>query len=291
LASFSFWCNILLMVYVLIALLGLCLGSFVNALVWRTHQLSLAKKKQKISKEKLSILKGRSVCTECGHELGVSDLIPIISWVSLNGNCRYCKKKISWQYPLVESISAVFFVTAYYLWPNFVDNGTVIEYAIFGSFLIGITIGLALSVYDFRWKLLPNKLVKPFALAGAFYAFASILTSNNVSDRIISVLAAITVAGGIFWVLYQVSDGKWIGGGDVKLGFALGLFMTGPIMAFMMIFLASLLGSFYALILKIVGKFNRKSHIPFGPFLLFATYIVVIYGQRIVDIYKDFLYL
>src|SRR5580700_9634934 len=113
------------MIIVVLAVLGLCLGSFVNALVWRLHEQSNPKQKTKNKKQKakqlsaneLSILRGRSMCPDCHHQLAAKDLVPVISWLDLRGKCRYCHRPISIQYPLVELATAGLFVFSYFFWP------------------------------------------------------------------------------------------------------------------------------------------------------------------------------
>src|SRR5690606_15326595 len=101
------------MVIIVLALLGLIFGSFVNALVYRLHEQSAQGKKQrtkgKVKNKQLSISKGRSICVHCKHELAWYDLIPVLSWLLLRGKCRYCHKPISRQYPVVELVTAAIF--------------------------------------------------------------------------------------------------------------------------------------------------------------------------------------
>src|SRR5579871_5847178 len=107
-----------MLIFILIVV-GLAAGSFVNALVWRVHEQSKKKKSAE-----LSILKGRSMCPRCKHELAASDLIPVLSWLWLRGKCRYCQKPISPQYPVVELAVALVFVSSYFWWPgNLTDDG------------------------------------------------------------------------------------------------------------------------------------------------------------------------
>jgi prepilin signal peptidase PulO-like enzyme (type II secretory pathway) len=94
------------------------------------------------------------------------------------------------------------------------------------------------------------------------------------------------VAGGIFWCLFQYSDGKWIGGGDVKLGFLIGAILASPILSVLYIFIASLIGTLVSLPLMITGRAKKTSHLPFGPFLLMSTFIVYLFGLSIVEWYK-----
>src|SRR4051812_7602742 len=105
----------MLMIYAILVVLGLCFGSFVNALVWRIHEQAEQGSKKKPNKsyiDKLSIRKGRSMCPHCRHELKALDLLPVVSWLALRGKCRYCGKPISVQYPLVELLTACLFVTS-----------------------------------------------------------------------------------------------------------------------------------------------------------------------------------
>src|SRR4051794_11351319 len=103
----------MVIVYAILLFLGLCFGSFINALVWRVHEQEKGKKTRN-----LSILHGRSQCPHCGHELAAKDLIPVISWLLLKGKCRYCGQPISRQYPAVEATTSGWFLLSYYFWPG-----------------------------------------------------------------------------------------------------------------------------------------------------------------------------
>ena len=94
------------------------------------------------------------------------------------------------------------------------------------------------------------------------------------------------VGGGLFYVLFQVSKGKWIGGGDVKLGWVLGLFLATPGRSFLMIFLAATLGSLVSLPLLAGKRLHKNSVLPFGPFLIIAAIIVQLFGHSILHWYQ-----
>lgn len=273
------------MIFAALTLLGLCLGSFVNALVWRMHQQALpaSKRTKKVSSEELSIAKGRSVCTHCGHTLSASDLIPVLSWVSLRGKCRYCKGSISWQYPAIELTTAALFIFSYVAWPEELKG---LEIASFGLWLMCLTGLMALLVYDLRWMLLPNRIIFPlYAVAAAF-----VLVNTGIEQSVQPILGAlggVVVGGGIFYLLFQVSQGSWIGGGDVKLGFLLGAFLLSPLEAAVMLFIASLLGTLLTVPLLASKKLNRKSRIPFGPFLIVGGIITMLYGVDLLDWYTS----
>lgn len=257
------------------------MGSFVNALVWRIYKQS--KLKTKKSKIKYSVSKGRSICTHCEHRLAVKDLLPVISWLSLKGKCRYCKRPISAQYPLVEGLTAVLFVLSYAFWPNPLIGS---EIAIFSLWLAILVSFVALIIYDLRYMLLPDKIVIVTALL-AFSGFLIKLINSTEPNIVINTGLALLIGGGIFYFLFQISNGRWIGGGDVKLGFVLGLIVGKPQLAVLFIFLGSLLGCIYILPLLITKKVTPKSRIPFGPFLISATIITVLWGTNIVNWYSS----
>lgn len=142
-------------------------------------------------------------------------------------------------------------------------------------------------VYDIRWYLLPNRLVYPFL----GLAFIQVFLKGAVFDGGIGVFQeafwGLVIGGGIFYLLFQVSGGKWIGGGDVKLGALLGLLVGGPAASFLLLFIASLLGSMVSLPLLASGRLNRKSHLPFGPFLIVTGIIVYLFSNTIIEWYKQ----
>lgn len=274
------------MIIAILILFGLCFGSFTNALVWRLREQSLpAAKRQskgKAHKKDLSISKGRSMCVSCGHALHARDLVPVLSWLILKGRCRYCKQAISWQYPLVELATALIFVVSYLLWPRDVVGWEVAALGLWLTTLVGF---MALVIYDLRWMLLPNKIVFPLYAIAALYVGARILSESNF-DPLLSSFWGILVGGGIFYILFQVSNGKWIGGGDVKLGFLLGALVGGPLEASLMLFIASFAGTLATLPLAATGKMKRNTRIPFGPLLIFGAIVVMLVGTAVIDWYK-----
>lgn len=271
------------MIIIELIVLGLCLGSFTGALVWRLHEQSQPAKKRVASSEELSITKGRSMCPHCQHTLGVKDLIPLVSWIWLRGRCRYCKHSIGWQEPLLEVIMAALFVLSYVFWPFAFDAEGIFLLVIWLLAVVGL---VALFVYDLRWMLLPNKIVFLLIGLGVVQTLAVAVRFDGGLTSILSATAGLAVAGGIFYVLFRVSKEKWIGGGDVKLGYALGLLLGSPDLAFLMLFVASLLGVVVSLPGLIAKKLAATSRIPFGPFLIVATIVVMLFGASIIDWYK-----
>jgi prepilin signal peptidase PulO-like enzyme (type II secretory pathway) len=266
------------MIILVLVLLGLCLGSFTNALVWRIHEQAKVKGK---ARPELSITKGRSMCTHCKHVLGFWDLIPVLSWLTLNGKCRYCHKPIQ-DTPLAELITPALFVFSYAFWPLGWSNLGIMQFAVW---LIVLTGFVALALYDWRWQVLPSRIICPLGVLAAVQVI--VLT---VAQRDWHILAGAAIGvlclGGLFYALFQVSDGRWIGGGDVRLGFVIGLLVGGPIQAILVLFLASLLGSLATLPAVVFHKTGLKRRVAFGPFLIVATIIVYLFGAGLVNWYK-----
>jgi prepilin signal peptidase PulO-like enzyme (type II secretory pathway) len=282
----------MMIIYLALIIIGLCFGSFINALVWRLHkQDELVDKKHKKTNSKLqasnySILNGRSMCPDCKHQLKAIDLIPVASWIMLKGKCRYCKKPISWQYPVIELLTAFLFVFSWVFWPAVLTANW--QYFAFITWLI-ILIGLiSMAIYDTRWMILPDKILYFLTLImiGSYLIqFSFDKPAHDATD----IFFAAVIGCGFFGLIYLVSRGKWIGFGDVKLGFLLGLIVATPVNIFITLFLSSILGMFWIMPLLAIKKLKPTSHIPFGPFLISAAVIVVLFGQNIVDLYRSLL--
>lgn len=269
------------MLTIFLALLGLCWGSFVNAAVWRLHQQETQKRLTATQRRKLSIVHGRSMCTHCRHVLAWYDLLPLVSWLALGGACRYCRKPIGWQYPVVESLTAATFVISYLVWPYGFDAA---GWVLFGFWLIYLVGFMALAVYDLRWMLLPNRIVYSLIVLTVLQVLFKLFVYDDASVVLGEAFWGFIAIGGLFYALFQVSGGRWIGGGDVKLGFMIGPLVGGPLNSVLVIFLASCVGSLVSLPMMVRKTLKPTSRIPFGPFLLLATVIVYLWGSRIVDI-------
>lgn len=267
------------MVIAILSILGLAFGSFINAFVWRVHEQD--KKKSKFKKAELSIIKGRSMCTDCGHVLGCKDLIPVVSFIILKGKCRYCKKPVSLHYVLVELLTALLFATSYIFWPH--QLGAAAQIGVYAAFLGFLTIAIALSLSDIKWMILPTRLVYWLGFFAVLFVALSSVDQASFMPIISGLLGGIGF-GGFFYILYQLSKGKWIGGGDVRLGFVLGLILgwQGSIIG---LTAATYLALAVVLVLLFMAKYHKKMRVPFGPFLLLGAYFALLWGQAIIDWY------
>lgn len=221
------------------------------------------------------------MCPNCKHTLAWYDLLPVVSWVIVAGKCRYCKKPISLQYPLVEVLTAFLFVLSYTYWPHGISfTGGILLLL----WLVILVILVALAVYDLKWMLLPNKLIYPLI---AVCALSRLVYAGNYWNPTLQGFWGVVCLAGLFYALFQISGGKWIGGGDVKLAVALGLLVGGPVEALLLLFVASLLGSVVTIPLIVIHKKRYSSRVPFGPFLIVATVIVYIFGATLINWYKN----
>jgi len=275
------------MIIVVLIILGLALGSFINALVWRLHEQDTPRKLSAKKRAELSITKGRSMCPHCHHTLAAKDLVPVLSWISLGGKCRYCKKPISAQYPIVELLTMVLFIVSYLAWPRPLTGPHILTLSVW---LAGLILLVALALYDLKYMLLPHKLTLPLIGLGALQTIVLLCwTGQGGWHRLLDTVLAVAVAGGIFELIYRLSQGAWIGGGDSILGVGLGLLLVRPSLAFLMLFVASLIGLLAAAPGLIARKQTLTSRIPFGPCLIAATIVTVLWGQHVINWYLSVL--
>jgi prepilin signal peptidase PulO-like enzyme (type II secretory pathway) len=246
-------------------LLGLIVGSFLNCVIYRLETGE-------------SFLKGRSYCPHCKHILSWKDLIPIFSFLILKGKCRYCGKKISFQYPLVELFTGILFtlVVLIYGGPTSID---LIFYWVLTCFLVII------FVYDLKHYLIPDKVIYP-AIAIAF--LNQILTSNIqhlTSNLILGILPSL-----FFLAIILISRETWMGFGDFKLSILMGLILSWP-KILVALFFAFFSGAIFGLILIFLKRKTMKSQIPFAPFLVSGTFFALFFGEKIINWYSHLILL
>jgi len=236
------------MLYILFFILGLTIGSFLNVVICRLET-------------KESIFFARSKCPKCGAVLKWYDLIPIISFLIQKGKCSYCGKKISWQYPLVEIATGLLFVFIILIDPSLTFRMTF--FLIIACFLIII------FVYDLKHYIIPDKIVFPAIIISLIYRLDSI---SEIGYYLLSGF----IPAVFFLSLIFISKGKWMGLGDVKLAFLMGLILGWPgiLIALLLSFFS---GAVIGICLILFGKKGLKSQIPFGPFLSGSTILVMLF--------------
>lgn len=282
---------------IILGLFGLILGSFAGATVWRLRARQLIEDKaegEEFDKHELKKLQpltkrtlknDRSQCLHCGHQLQWYDLIPLVSWVSTRGKCRYCHKPIGKFEPLIELGMAAVFVSSYIFWPYLLVSP--LDWAQFALWLIACVMMTILFAYDFRWFILPDKVVFPLIVTSAVWALMYVFNSPLPIEMLINIAISVVILSGLYFALWLYSKGRWIGFGDVKLCIALALLVVEWPLAFLVLLLANLIGCFIVIPGMIMGKITRTTHVPFGPLLLLATFIAVLFGNSVIAWYMQ----
>lgn len=235
-------------------LFGLFIGSFLNVL------------SDRIPRDE-SFIFGHSYCEECKHHLSPFDLIPLFSFLFLKGRCRYCKKAFSLYYPFAEFVTGLLFLCTYL---RFHDD--TLPMLVFSLFIVSSLVVLFSS--DLKYGILPDKVLLPAtAVCVIFYGF---IYTTNSAPFLFSALGA----GGFFLALFLGTKGKGMGFGDVKLAFFMGLLLGFPGIVYAL-YIAFLTGAVLSFILILWKKKQVKSTIPFGPFLVSGTLLVLLFPNVI----------
>ena len=195
----------------------------------------------------------------------------------LGEKCSACKAKVSWQYPLVETITGIIFVLLFQQTQNFFDFGFLIS--VF-SFLIII------AVYDYRHRIIPNLFVWVFnglAFLGLFN-FGNLSAIWRIGNFDFNGLLAGFILFAFFALLWGVSKGKWMGFGDAKLALGIG-WLLGITKGVAAITLAFWIGAIVGVLLIYLNKskYGLKSSIAFGPFMILGTAISFFWGEKIIS--------
>lgn len=292
----------------LLFVLGLCVGSFINSFLWR------------YSNKKT--FKGRSICPKCGKKIAWYDNLPVISWFILRGKCRSCKKPISIQYPMVELMTGIIFgIVGVFSNPSSVissvidrslsqkgvsplailgQNGLILNFTLLFLILIVVAVLITISVHDHKTKEIPNGFNMFFIIAAFLYLLVSNYSGSGLrfnAQNITYGLMTAAIAFAFFYSFVYFSKETWMGGGDAKFAFGMGL-LLGPANTFLAILLGSVIGSIYGLSAIFLSNLkknhlnskktkivNLSSEIPFGPFLAIGTYVSLLFGTKIIELY------
>jgi prepilin signal peptidase PulO-like enzyme (type II secretory pathway) len=285
-------------VSVILGVLGLVVGSFVGATMWRLRAWQLrtdtdsgekvdSKDKRQVSKlQKKSLVSDRSVCLHCGHALRWYDLIPLLSWVLIGGKCRYCRKQIGLLEPFIEIGMATFFVASFLFWPS--SLGAPLEVTRFVLWLVSGAALALLFAYDSKWFLLPNRIVFPLIGLGLLNSLIVLYEHQFSINVIADIVYSCLILSGLYYLIYLVSQRQWVGFGDVKLGLALALLLANWQLAILALFLANIIGTLIVLPMILGGRIRRQAHIPFGPLLISGWFLAGLFGPYIVKWYMSF---
>lgn len=253
-----------------VAILGLCMGSFLNCLAWRmTHGES--------------VLHGRSHCTSCGHVLGARDLVPVFSWLATRGSCRYCGEHVSARYPATELLCAAMYVSILWAYGLTLE---AIELIAFASVL------LVLSLTDLDEYVIPNPTIVCAIGIRALYIVcygalgmgdAMVLLRDSVIGGVAVVVPIVVLA----LIMDRVLGRDSLGGGDVKLFFVAGLYF-GWQQCLFLIMLSCVLGIVMGMVGQKLGRGGDGEDarlIPFGPAIALACWVCMLVGEQAVSWY------
>ena len=257
--------------------LGLIFGSFANVVVDRGE-----------SKKSLN---GRSRCDSCKKKLSWYDNVPLVSYLFLKGKCRQCGKDISWQYPAVEWLFGLGFI--FIAWRTnfifgFLDRADIIDTTFYLA--MGFVL-LTILVWDLKHMIIPDGLVVGgLVLGGIYFGYQYLISPDFLmsvhTDLTRNVLGGLLTSG-FFYLMFRFSNGRWIGGGDVKLGALVG-FLVGWNMVYFLLMIAYVIGAIPAVYLLITKKATVKTRIPFGPFLVISALIVSLFAEEILALWNRF---
>lgn len=243
--------------YIIIFIFGITIGSFLNVCIYR---IPLGE----------SIVTAPSHCMTCGWKLKWYDMVPVFSWLVLGGKCRNCKSKISVQYPIIEGVNGILYVMICAV--NGLEWSSVI-YCFMASAL------LVLSIIDWRTYEIPFGInVFLFVLGVAM----TILDRGNLAEHLIGMICV----SGLLGILYLLTGGRAIGGGDIKLMFACGLIL-GWKLILLAFFLGCIIGSVVHIIRMSVKKAGRM--LAMGPYLSAGILLAALWGNAWINWYLSLL--
>lgn len=267
-------------------LFGLVLGSFLNVVIHRlprmmerdwAAQCAELRGEAVPDSEPFSIVRPRSRCPHCGHQIGALENIPLLSYVILGGRCKGCGKRISWRYPLVEALTAAMFgFAAWHFGPGIPAAAAML--------FIGAMI--ALTFIDFDSQLLPDSITLPLLWAGLLLnVFA---TFTDLTSAVWGAVAGYLTLWSVYW-LFKLTTGKeGMGYGDFKLLAAIGAWLGWQVLP-LTILLSSLVGALVGIGLIVLARHGRNVPIPFGPYLAAAGIVALFWGKAMTRAYLDLL--
>jgi prepilin signal peptidase PulO-like enzyme (type II secretory pathway) len=245
---------------------GVILGSFLNSWIWRAW-------------ENIRIIMGRSMCINCRRPLAWYENIPLLSYAVLKGRCRTCHFPIPRHYPAVEFGMGILLLVVFTLH----IHGPVFNLVTFWRDIFFTTLLVIIFVYDALYMIILPRIVWLGAIIGGVcnYFF--------LHQPLRSLLIGAAVGGGFFLAQFIISKGRWIGGGDVRFGFLMGIWLGFPGVV-PALFIAYVTGAIVALVLLAARRKTWQAQIHFGTFLALGTFLSLCFGSQLIDWYLHFLH-
>lgn len=271
----------------LAALLGLCVGSFLNVVIHRLPRMMEREWQAQCAElhgqpastaEIYNLARPRSQCPHCGHRIGALENIPLLSYLLLRGRCRGCAQPISARYPLIELVTGL--LSAAVVW----HFGPTLQAA--GALLLLWAL-IGLTFIDLDTQLLPDSITLPLLWLGL--AFNLHGTFTDLPTAVIGAMAGYLALWSVFWLFKLVTGKEGMGYGDFKLLAALGAWLGWQMLP-AIILLSSVVGAVVGIVLIVFARHGRHIPIPFGPYLAAAGLIALFWGKTLTEHYLGLLY-
>ena len=264
------------------ALLGLCVGSFLNVVIHRLPKIMERQWKAECAEvagqepalpERYNLVVPRSACPACGHRISALENIPVLSWLVLRGRCAGCKAPISRRYPAVELLTGA--LSGYIAW-HF-GFGMAAAGALFFTWSM-----IALTFIDLDTFFLPDSITLPLLWLGLLFNINA--TYVSLSSAVIGAAAGYLTLWSVYWAFKWATGKEGMGYGDFKLLAAIGAWL-GWAMLPLTILLSSLVGAVIGIGLIVFAGRGRGVPIPFGPYLAIAGMIALLHGPALTRAY------
>lgn len=257
---------------VLAAVAGLLAGGIANARVMRT-------------KESLVFTTARS-CSVCAHPAHPKEYLPLFGYFAVKGRCQRCTAVIPWQYPATEVafalLFAVFAARSFGMFgldiPVYVSANEALLLFVRDALMVSALI--LVFIFDYRAYIIPDRITIPAMII-------AILCNVALGVPVMPILVGGLLLGGFFAVQFLVSQGRWVGGGDIRMGMLMG-FLLGPWLGLVALLLSYISGAIVGVGLLASKRREMGSHVPFGTFMALATVVTMLWGQRLLDWYLGF---
>ncbi len=221
-------------------------------------------------------------------------MVPVFSFVLAKGRCRHCRSKVSWQYITVELLTALLFAGVFAVNSSMLlaAPAQFVVSTVYGLLVMSILV--VIMVYDFRHKIIPDMFSYTFAIVTFLAMFIGFDSLGDISIAMPSFLSLSTgiILAFPFYLLWLISEGRWMGLGDAKLALGIGWFLGLSLGASAIIF-GFWIGAVFSVCLLIVDKYFKKNHrghsfgmkseIPFAPFLIAGLLLAYFFGYNIFE--------
>ncbi|TVP45758.1 MAG: prepilin peptidase [Halomonas sp.] len=275
-----------LIAWLVVLLVGLCLGSFLNVVITRLPVMLMrgwrneARAALELSPEhspRFNLATPASMCPRCESPIAWHDNLPLIGWLKRRGRCSACQTPISLQYPLVELACGLLAIAVLAL-----HGLTAAAVFIYGACLML----LVLAVIDFRTQLLPDVITLPLLWAGLL--FQLFFQPFMLSDAVIGAMAGYLILWSFYWLFKLITGKEGMGFGDFKLLAALGAWLGWSFLPLVLLLSAGL-GALVGIIAQACSPRLRGTPLPFGPFLALAGWVALLVGDEIMALYIGFI--